>query len=295
MTLQLPPAGTPGPRIHRPVHAQALSDAVTTAGHAPALNGTQPWRWHLTDDHLDLYEDRDHHQAGPGNPRLALVSCGAALHHACISLAADGWQATVSRLPATGGPALLAQIRPGHRIPVQPAALQHLRTTAARRRDPGPALDVPLDADKLRSLTRTAASAGTLLQVLRPDEVLNLVIASRRAPPTGTGEPPDSTLLARSQDRTAALAVLYGHQDRRVDWLRAGEALSAVWITATELGLSVVPMRGAAETDAARTVMSRRVRGACYSYLLLRLATLGRASAAPATSGQVVSQRITRD
>ena len=36
---------------------RALATAATTAGHAPSIHNTQPWRWRLTDNQLDLYLD----------------------------------------------------------------------------------------------------------------------------------------------------------------------------------------------------------------------------------------------
>lgn len=35
--------------------------------------------------------------------------------------------------------------------------------------------------------------------------------------------------------------LLYGDADEPLNWLRAGEALSAGWLTATERGVSILP------------------------------------------------------
>jgi hypothetical protein len=259
----------------QPIDSQALADAVAAAGHAPILQGTRPWRWRQGDNRIDLVDGREHiRHIDVADSRLALLSCGAALHHALVSLSADGWHALVSRLPDGQHPGHLAEVRLGHRIPIQPSAAQRLRTITARPGETGPAVTVPVDADKLRSLTSAVRDGGARLQLLRPDEVLDLVIAARHHPPTGAAAAPETDLLARSQDRTVRLAVLYGVQERRLDWLRAGEALSAVWTAATGLGLSVLPLHGAGEMAAAGEVMRRRRTGHCYPYLLLRFATV---------------------
>ena len=66
-------------------------------------------------------------------------------------------------------------------------------------------------------------------------------------------------------------AVLYGDDDEPESWLRAGEALSAAWLTATELGVSVVPLSGAIEVTATREALRGVLAGFGHPYLVLRL------------------------
>ena len=94
------------------VVSQALTEAATAAGYAPSIHNTQPWRWRLTADHMDLYVERSRVlEVTDPDARLATLSCGAALHHARVSLAAQGWRATVARMPDRGDPDHLAQLR----------------------------------------------------------------------------------------------------------------------------------------------------------------------------------------
>lgn len=55
------------------------------------------------------------------------------------------------------------------------------------------------------------------------------------------GHPGDLPIPA-THDNAAEFAILYGREDGKIDWLRAGEALSAGWLTATELGIAVLPL-----------------------------------------------------
>jgi hypothetical protein len=48
-------------------------------------------------------------------------------------------------------------------------------------------------------------------------------------------------------DRSATYAILYAEVDEPVDWLNAGRALSAAWLTATDAGVSVLPVSSAVE------------------------------------------------
>jgi hypothetical protein len=77
--------------------------------------------------------------------------------------------------------------------------------------------------------------------------------------------------MATGDDLSATYAILYGAQDAPVDWLRAGGALSAAWLTATELGVALVPMSAATEVPAAREVLCRLLPGPGQPYLVLRL------------------------
>jgi hypothetical protein len=263
---------------------QALNDAGTTAGYAPSIHNTQPWHWRLHGDELELSVDRRRTLTFTDpDDRLAILSCGAALHHARVSLAADGWNATVTRLPDPAQPGHLATIRAVARIPVEPAAVRLLQAVGMRHTDRRPIPDVHIDADKLRSIVTAAQAKGTLLQLLRPGQVFDLATAADNADrteasdaawqaelqhwtggtrPLDTGLPEavipqgatpttvtsrdfghhSHMLITEAQNRTAVFAILHGTQDRPVDWLRAGEALSAAWLTATELAVSVLPL-----------------------------------------------------
>src|SRR5690606_32132752 len=73
--------------------AGVLTRAAHAAGMAPSVHNTQPWRWRVFPEWLELYADRSR-QLGRADPegRLMTISCGAALHHARVALAAEGWE-----------------------------------------------------------------------------------------------------------------------------------------------------------------------------------------------------------
>jgi hypothetical protein len=80
------------------------------------------------------------------------------------------------------------------------------------------------------------------------------------------------TLPAGSgHDSTAAYAVLYGDGDEPRDWLRAGEALSELWLSATELGAGVLPLSSPIELDFTRPALRRMLGDTGYPHLVLRL------------------------
>ncbi|GAA2524282.1 Acg family FMN-binding oxidoreductase [Winogradskya humida] len=84
--------------------------AARAALRAPSVLNTQPWRWRITADTLELYADvgRQLSIADPYARRL-LISCGTALHHARTALAATGHEVVVERIPAGAWPALISR------------------------------------------------------------------------------------------------------------------------------------------------------------------------------------------
>src|SRR6185369_15135967 len=102
----------------------ALAAAAEVAGHAPSIHNTQPWRWVVRDTALELHAQRERqlHELDPDGHML-LISCGAALQHACVALTAEGWS---YELDLTGGEPL-AVIRLVERRPVDGEAMRHFQ------------------------------------------------------------------------------------------------------------------------------------------------------------------------
>jgi hypothetical protein len=77
-----------------------LAMAVEHALRAPSVHNTQPWRWRFRAGGVDLYADRGRHLAATDpDGRDLLLSCGAALHHLRVALAAGGLAVAVERTP----------------------------------------------------------------------------------------------------------------------------------------------------------------------------------------------------
>jgi nitroreductase len=313
---------------------QALLAAATAAGHAPSIHNTQPWRWRLSDNQLDLYLDHSRGlEVTDPTSRLSILSCGAALHHALVSLAAAGWHTLLARLPNPAHPDHLAQLRLDHRIEVTPAAIRHLQTIGLRHTDRRPTSSEPIDVDKLHAIAAAVESAGAGLHLLRPDQVYDLATAADHAQraetddvawqaelgywtggtrPLGSGIPdsaigdraPQTTVPGRdfghhgdlpisaAHQNAAAFAILYGPGDDPLDWLQAGETLSAAWLTATELGLSVVPLSATIELDVTREHIRGLLADLGHPQLVLRLSTGDPAGTAPPHTPRLPTEQV---
>jgi nitroreductase len=295
---------------------RALIAATTVAGVAPSIHNTQPWHWRIKPGVAELSGD-EARWLGAADPdrRLLTLSCGAALHHACVALAAEGYTAEVWRTDADGSPQIagpLATLTVTGTTAVTPAAMRHMQTIEIRHTDRRPLLDAPVPADAIEAM-RTAANACDIgWHTLDRDAVLELAAATSRAQrdqvadaatqaeldawtggrsPAGTGVPdtaiparsPQTTVPARDfghvgtldvpagHDRQAVYAILYAAADDPRHWLRGGEALSAMWLAATEHNLAFLPLSAAIEELSTRQVLRRLISNLGYPLIAVRL------------------------
>ncbi len=296
-----------------PAVTDALAHAAATARHAPSIHNSQPWHWWVRDGGLDLYVQRDRllHRTDPDG-RLAILSCGAALHHARTALAAGGWLVEVVELPDPADPGHLAHLSLYDREPARAETIHLARAIMERHSDRRPAGATTIDPGHLLAITAAVQGEGVWLHLLPRDRLVELGSAmsyAQRAEvaddrwraevaelaggnrPGGTGVPdaaipdrptwttvpsrdfgyPGALSVGTGHELGATFAILYGPQDQPVDWLRAGQALSAGWLTATVLGASLLPMSAAVEVPAARQVLRRLLAGTGQPYLVLRL------------------------
>ncbi|MBB5915704.1 nitroreductase [Nocardia transvalensis] len=256
---------------------ETLEVALGMAVRAPSVHNTQPWRWRIATDHLELYADTGRHLPCTDPRRRALViSCGAALHHLRVALAGLGWAATVTRVPDPDRPDLLATITTTPQVPAD----TDIEMTAAillRQSDRRRYADWQVPPGYLRTVSRHANRFGAAVRqvppVLRPRLAGSIRAAAERhaddpaylrelavwsgrrdapdgvpsrntPPPRPTDEIP-SRIFARpaltdadaDSDGAEWLVVCTAGDDRRFQ-LAAGEATSALLLTATDLGLS---------------------------------------------------------
>ncbi|MGQ5259942.1 Acg family FMN-binding oxidoreductase [Micromonospora sp. ZYX-F-536] len=311
----------------------ALAEAAATAGHAPSVHNTQPWRWRVLPDALELRTVADRQLAATDpEGRLLAISCGTALHHARLALAAEGWRAVVERLPDPSDRELLARLTTSGRVAPEPDAMRMVQCMQVRHTDRRPVSDEPVPTAAVGEITRAVAAEGARLQILDGEQVLELAAAAGHADTveaedprlraelaywtsragTGTGLPPEvlpqqrpqTTVPARDfgqpgglpvgpgHDRAAVYALLYGDEDERDSWLRAGEALSAAWLTATRLGVSVVPLSSAVEVEGTRQTLRQLLAGLGFPYLVLRLGIADPEHAGPPHTPRLTTEQV---
>lgn len=171
-------------------HGSVLSRAAAAALQAPSILNTQPWRWQVHHGVLDLRADRDR-QLRVIDPqgRMLVVSCGVALHHLRVALAALGCEVEVRRLPEPADPDLLARIRVLRTVNPDPRDMRHYQSILARHTDRRPFQTSPVPAATLQALAAAAEREQGHLHCLRPDQLPGLITAAELAADEQTANP----------------------------------------------------------------------------------------------------------
>ena len=166
-----PDAGQPGPRTslerrHTMHRSQQLITAVEHALRAPSVHNTQPWRWRITENTIELHADWNRHLVATDPDRRDLVlSCGAALHHLLVGLAAQDLPVRVERMPDPENTGHLATVT----VDATATAAGHvvdgrlLRFIGRRRTDRRRMSHRPVPDQLMSTLTRQAERAGAHL------------------------------------------------------------------------------------------------------------------------------------
>jgi hypothetical protein len=137
--------------------------AIDLANRAPSVHNTQPWRWLLGDESIHLMADRTRSlDVIDPDGRDLLLSCGTALHHLRVALAALGWRTVVHRIPNPSDADHLAAVEMHAHEPSEAditlAGAIPRRYSERRRFSSWPVPDGHLDL-----MVRRASRAGALL------------------------------------------------------------------------------------------------------------------------------------
>lgn len=283
------------------VDHRSVRTALELATRAPSIHNSQPWRWLLGPRSVHLYADlRRWLPVTDTDGRDLALSCGAALHHLTVALAAAGLCSTVRRLPnpADGDHFAAVELRPG---PGAAADLGAAGAIVRRRTDRRRYLDWEVPEAFVGELTDRAAEHGALLRPITGAHLHDRTVAAIRkaareqeAVPgyhtetevwsgnrAGDDGVPAANLLRDAEgggdtarrfaeglitqpadgSDGALLMVLGTASDDTLSQLRAGEALSAVLLHATRLGLATCPLSQPLEVASTRVMLREEVLG----------------------------------
>ncbi|GAA1033641.1 hypothetical protein GCM10009557_36030 [Virgisporangium ochraceum] len=252
--------------------AALVADAVR----APSMHNTQPWRFRLSGQAVDvlLNDDRVLLVGDPAG-RAARVAVGAAVFNLRLAMDVDGTAAAVRLWPE---PDVIARLTAADARPATPAERRLYAAIPRRHSNRDPFADVPVPADARTGLVRAAHDEGGWLhlaesaadaeatadlireadRLLRSDTGYLTELASwtgvgahatEGVPRDAGGPEPDQYELltrrdfagpatARSFEREPLIAVLGAGGDLAGDQVVAGMALQRVLLTATDLGLA---------------------------------------------------------
>lgn len=289
-----------------------LRTALSLATRAPSVHNSQPWHWKIGDESLHLYADTTRHliHTDP-DQRDLLLSCGAALHHAVVGLAALGWQSRITRLPNPADPNHLASIQVKRQ---EPGELDILLAAAIPRRRTDRRLFSfwPVSRADIATIGVRVARMGVQMRRVELSTDLRAVLAeavwkhvhdreyldeltvwsgrySSRAGVPARNIPdsdsraaiPGRLFAGAALDQPADTPARHDHAvvlalgtsgDDAVARVRAGEATSMALLTSTALGLSSCPVTEPLEiVNTRESIRSEVFGGSEYPQVMLRV------------------------
>ncbi|OYN74489.1 Acg family FMN-binding oxidoreductase [Mycolicibacterium sphagni] len=162
------------------VETEIIAKAIHLACRAPSLHNSQPWRWVLGHAAVDLFADHERVvRSADRSGREAIISCGAALDHLRMAMAAAGWRTNVDPFPNPSERDHLASVdfTPAHYV--TSAERDRADAILSRRTDRLP-LQAPSQWESFEPvLRRTLDHSKATLDVVADDARPSLAEASR--------------------------------------------------------------------------------------------------------------------
>jgi nitroreductase len=278
------------------VETAVVTSAVELACHAPSLHNTQPWRWLVKGATVELFVDRSRMVTSTDESgRDAIISCGAALDHLRVAMAALGWDTHLDRFPNPNNLDHLVSADFTPMAYVGRARRERANAITLRRTDRRP-FRAPTDWPSLQPLLGNCVDQDSVgLDVLSDDARPRLAEATRlseslrryddsyqhelswwTAPFRENDGIPQAALVSEAEARgvgvnrefptgagaehasrrdQAKIVLLSTADNTRGDALQCGEALSAVLLECTVAGLATCPITHATELEAGRAIL----------------------------------------
>jgi nitroreductase len=152
-----------------PIPPDQVDYLVGTAARAPSVHNTQPWRFRVTEDALELYADPARRLHVDPLGREMVISCGAALFGLRLGVRSLGFMPLVEIVSAPTRDGLLARVSLGSPRPVDQAERQMLAAIPHRHTHRGRFSAEPLPDGLLASLKCDASAEGASLALLDRD------------------------------------------------------------------------------------------------------------------------------
>jgi hypothetical protein len=178
------PAITEGAGEHAQMLAGHAQYLIATAARAPSVHNSQPWRFRVGPDAIELWCDPRRRTWTDASGREMLISCGAALFGLRLAVRSLGFQPTVDLLPDRARFRLLARVRASSAVPMNALEARMLAAVPHRHTHRGPFEPEALPPGLLPRLQNDALLEGAELAFIPPglsfDRLARLAAAAAR-------------------------------------------------------------------------------------------------------------------
>ena len=176
-----------------------LRSAVEAAVQAPSTHNTQPWRFRIVEDRLEILTDPDRHlHVIDAERRQQIQSCGCALYNARVAIRTLGYVDEVTVMLADGvHPRLLATLQLGDRHIATDDDMAMFAAIPKRHTNRRPFLARPVSSDITDRLIAIAAGWGATMVRLDPKQKAGLAKLVDRADRLQYGDPAFRAEIAR--------------------------------------------------------------------------------------------------
>lgn len=144
-----------------------VEEVVRRAGMAPSLHNSQPWRFRVLPDVIELHGDpeRGLPVADPEGRELRL-GCGAALFNLEVAVEHAGVRPLTTVLPSIAEPTVLAEVRSGGRTTASPARTRLYEAIPVRRSHRRPFREHAVPSTHRYELTQAVREEGCWLHTV---------------------------------------------------------------------------------------------------------------------------------
>jgi nitroreductase len=146
--------------------AERAGYLVELAARAPSVHNTQPWRFTVAGQAIELYADASRQLMEDLAGREMIISCGAALFGLRLAIRSLGYQPEVDLFPEPSQRHLLARVRAGRPAPMTPEERAMLRAVPHRHTHRGSFEPGPLPEGLLDRLRDDVEAEGATLTVI---------------------------------------------------------------------------------------------------------------------------------